>query len=359
MRLPVLLILLLATFSSGQVQVQGPSKVYEGQNVSSVALIGNPHRDMEPLRPVAVQKAGEPYSQAKVEASIQALQRAGGFPKVTVNVVPDLAGLRVSFLLEPAYFLGMVDFPGAAKTFSYTRLLQIANLPDEDPYDPARITVGEQVLGDFFKHNGYFDSKIESTIQIDDHRQLVNVSYHVKLGKQARIAGVEIQGTDSAEAARLLHSTRTVRARLTGGLLKPGKPYTAARLNAALTLIRRTLSQQNRLANKVEENPPQFHPENNRVDISFKVQLGPVINVRTTGAKLTILPFLAGRQMKKLIPIYSERSIDRELVEEGQQGLVDYFQKKGYFDVAVKINVTRQPDQVSLVYEIKIGRAHV
>lgn len=356
MRLPALLVLFSATCVLGQVQVQGPSTVYEGQNVSAVALIGNPHRDLEPLRSVPLQKAGEPYSQAKVEASVQALQQAGHFPEVTVSVVPDLSGIRVSFLLEPAYFIGIVDFPGAAQALSYTRLLQVADLPDEDPYDPARVAVGEQALQDFFKRNGYFQSQIQSDIKIDDAHQLVNVRFAVKLGKRARIAEVEIQGPEGTDAARLLHSTRTLRARLTGGLLKTGKPYTAERLKAAEAQIKRTLSQQHRLASSVQQNPPQYHSENNRVDVSFKVELGPVVTVRATGAKLSWLPFLSGREMRKLIPIYSERSIDSDLVEEGQENLVDYFQKKGYFDVAVKVNLTRQPDQVLLVYEIDRGK---
>jgi outer membrane protein insertion porin family len=356
MRLSALLVLLLATFTRGQVEVQGSSTVYEGQNVSAVALIGNPHRNLEPLRSVPLLKAGEPYSQAKVESSIQALQRTGHFPKVTVNVVPDLSGIRVSFLLEPAYFIGIVDFPGAAQAFSYTRLLQVADLPDEDPYDPARVAVGEQALQDFLKRNGYFQSQIQSAIKIDDAHQLVNVSFAVRLGKRARIAEVEIQGTDGAEASRLLHSTRTIRARLTGGLLRLGKPYTAERMKAAEGLIKRALSQQHRLASSVQQNPPQYHSENNRVDVSFKVELGPVVTVRASGAKLSWLPFLSGRAMRRLIPIYSERSLDSDLVEEGQENLVDYFQKKGYFDVAVRVNLKREPDQVLVLYEIDRGK---
>ena len=354
MRFSALLVLFLATFASGQ--VQGPSTVYEGQNVSAVALLGNPHRDLEPFRPVPLQKAGEPYSQAKVEASIQALQTAGHFPTVTLSVVPDLSGIRVSFLLEPAYFIGIVDFPGAAQAFSYTRLLQVADLPDEDAYDPARVAVGEKALQNFFERNGYFQAQIQFDIKIDDAHQLVNVAFAVKLGKRGRIAEVEIQGPDGSVVSRLLHCTRTLRARLTGGLLKPGKPYTAERLKAAEGLIKRSLSQQQRLASSVQQNPPQYHPENNRVDVSFKVELGPVVTVRATGAKLSWLPFLSRREMRKLIPIYSERSIDSDLVEEGQENLVDYFQKKGYFDVAVRTNLTRQPDHVMLVYEIDRGK---
>lgn len=57
-----------------------------------------------------------------------------------------------------------------------------------------------------------------------------------------------------------------------------------------------------------------------------------------------------------MIPIYTERSIDNDLVDEGQQNLIDYFQKKGYFHVTVKINLKRHPDEVVLVYEIERGK---
>jgi outer membrane protein assembly factor BamA len=71
-----------------------------------------------------------------------------------------------------------------------------------------------------------------------------------------------------------------------------------------------------------------------------------------------VLPFLAGRQTKKLIPIYSEGTIDRDLVEEGQQNLIDYFQKKGYSDVKVTIDFKKQPDQIFVVYQIDRGKKH-
>jgi outer membrane protein assembly factor BamA len=358
MRLSGFCIFLFATATWAQLAVQGPQPLYNGQPVSAIDLVGNPHRDMEPLRPLVVQKAGQPYSQSDVEASIAALERTGMFPKVQVTVVPDPSGLRLNFLLEPAYYLGMVNFPGAVKAFSYTRLLQVANLPDEDPYDKARVAVAQQALQDFLRHNGYFQATIQTDSHIDDEHQIVHLNFTVTLGKRARVAGVSLQGPEGAENARLLKSIRSLRARFTGGLLKKGKPYTQERVTAATTLIRRTLSQQHRLASHVEENPPQYHPENNRVDVSFKVEVGPTVTVRTTGAHISWIPFMSGRQMKNLIPIYSEGVIDRDLVREGQQNLIDYFQKKGYFDVKVNTSFQRNPDQILLVYEIQKGKKH-
>lgn len=358
LRLTALLVLFSAVISLGQVQVQGPSSIYEGQKVSAIDLIANPHRNIGPFREVVLQKAGEPYSQQKVEASIEALQKAGGFPKVSVNVIPDIQGLRLNFLLEPAYFIGIVEFPGAAQAFAYIRLLQVANLQDEDPYDPGRLEIAKKALQDFFARNGYFQSNMESEIEIDDAHQLVNVVFRVRLGKRARVGGIEIQGTNEAETTRLLHSMRSLRARLTGGLLKPGKPYTAERAKAAITEIKRELTKQLRLASSVDENPPQYDSTTNRAKVSFKVKLGPIVRVRMSGAKLTWVPLLGAYRMKKLIPVYSERSIDSELVQEGEDNLVDYFQKKGFFDVAVKTGLEQTAGQVALTYEIDRGKKY-
>ena len=358
MRLQGVLLLLFAVAAWAQLAVQPPQSIYDGQTVGAIDLIGNPHRDVETFRPLIEQKEGKPYSESKVQASIAALERTGQFPKVEVNVVPDPLGLRLNFLLEPAYYLGMVNFPEATKVFSYTRLLQVADLHEEDPYDPTRVAASEKALHEFLRRNGYFLAKVHTDSEIDDAHQLVNLTFSVTLGKQAKIADVVMQGADASETSKLLHSVRSLRARLTGALLKPGKAYTPERIQAATKLIKRTLAQQHRLASSVQENPPQYHPETNRVDVSFKVEVGPLVTVRVTGARLSLLPFMSGRQIKKLIPIYSEGTIDRDLVREGEQNLIDYFQKKGYFDAQVKTTFDRQPGKILLVYEIDKGKKH-
>src|SRR5437763_2917117 len=358
MRLRTFACLLFAAAAWGQVAVQGPQSVYEGQHVAEIDLVANPHRDVEPLRRLLVQVPGQPYSQSKVEASIKALEGTGQFPKVQVNVVPDPAGLRLNFLLEPAFFLGMIEFPGATSQFTYTRLLQVIDLPEEDPYIKARVAIAEKVLQEFLQHNGFFQANVHADSQIDDDKQLVNVTFAVKLGKRARVGSVIFKGTNDRETASLQHSLRSIRARLTGGLLKPGKAYSRERMKVATNLLHRTLADQRRLASKLQEDPPRYHPETNRVDVSFTVDLGPVVTVRTTGARLSVWPLMSGRQRKKLIPISSEGSLDPDLVQEGQQNITDYFEKKGFYDAHVKTTVDRKLDEILVVYDINKGKKH-
>ena len=343
--------------TEGPIPTQDP-RVYEGQTVTAIDLVANPHRDTEPLRSVIAQKVGQPYSHDKIAESVLALEKAGKFPKVTAQVIPDPSGLRVSFILEPAYRLGIVDFSVFSRRFAYTRLQQVANLSDEEPYNPARLPTAETALLDFLHYNGYFQAEVHATPAIDDPNQLVNVTFVGRLGKQARIGNVNIEGPPSQDSARLLHTVRTIRARLTGALLKSGKSYTPDRIKAATKLLKRSLAKEQRLASKVHENQPIYHPETNRADVSFTIEEGPVVTVRTTGAKISRIPLMSARKLKTLVPIFSEGTIDRDLVQEGQQNLVDYFQKKGFFDVNVKVNFQRVSDRISLVYDIESGKKH-
>jgi len=346
-----LILILLQVHSLAQVS-------YDGQIVSSIRVIADPHLDVEKLKPLISQKVGQPYSPSDVHASIEALKRAGNFTKVTIDADPEPAGLRLNFILEPAYYVGVVNFPGATKVFTYTRLLQVINFEDQQPYEKFRMPEQESLLLTFFRSNGFFVAKIHSDAQLDDNHQIANPVFYVDLGKRARIGKIDIQGLAPDESARLLHSAQGIRARATGGLLKSGKAYSAERIKAATTVLKAYLVKQHYLANRLSFNPPQYHPETNRADISLTVTLGPAVDVKTTGARLSFLPYLTRRQEKKLVPIYSEGAVDRDLVDEGERNLSNFFQKKGYFDVKVTPAFQREPGRVTIAYNIDKGRKH-
>ena len=81
----VLIAVLISTFSFGQTKASNQPPSYEGQRVGSVDLTANPHIDTEPYRPLVQQKAGEPYSNQKVQASIDTLNRTSAFSKDSIS----------------------------------------------------------------------------------------------------------------------------------------------------------------------------------------------------------------------------------------------------------------------------------
>src|SRR6266403_682341 len=322
---------------------------YEGQNVAAVELVANPKISVDSLRPLVQQQTGEPNSGSKVENTIAALEGTGRFNNVEVDVKPDPAGLHVIFTLEPALYFGIFDFPGATKGFSYTRLLQVVDIPNRTPYQQDLVSKAEDNLQQFLVSAGYFQARVQPEPQFDETHMLANVVFHIDLGKRAKLGNVEVHGPEAGEADRLLGATHSLRATATGASLKPGKPYTPKRIDSGIALMKRDLANEHHLASKVRLDHSEYHKDSNRVDLVIDARPGPIVKVHVTSAKLSPLPFLRDRQMKKLIPIFAEGTVDADLVEEGRRNLIDFFQSKGYFNVKVTTNLQNQASNVELV----------
>ncbi len=361
MRSWVILILIVygwPSYTQCQQTSQSNKVSYEGQKVAAVELVAYPKISVESLQPLVQQPVGEPYSSSKVADTISALQGTGRFSKVEVDVKPDPGGLKVTFTLEPALYFGIFDFPGGTKSFSYARLLQVVDIPNRTPYKQDLVSKTEDNLHQFFVSAGYFQAHVQSESQFDETHMLANVVFDIDLGKRAKLGDIEIQGAEPGEVDRLLRATRTLRATVTGESLKPGKPYTPKRIDSGIALMKRELGKENHLASKVRLDHPRFHKDSNRTDLVIDARPGPIVKVQVTGAKLSALAFLRDRQMKKLIPIFSEGTVDPDLVEEGRRNLIDFFQSKGYFDVKVTTNFQNEASNVELVYKVERGSRH-
>ena len=119
--LPMALLLwLLSLPAYGQLPYasQGSTQaLYEGQVVSSLTLVADPHLDVQELKSLVTLQPGSPFSGQQAQASIAALKAAGKFSSVDLSINPGVAGLQLTFILEPAYYMGVVDFPGITSAF--------------------------------------------------------------------------------------------------------------------------------------------------------------------------------------------------------------------------------------------------
>ena len=329
-----------------------PGVSYEGQPVGAVDLVARPTMNVDTYRPLLLQQAGKPYSNEQVQKSIAALQATGQFSKVDLDVTPEPGGLRLEFILQPAYYLAVLHFPGATQVFAYSQLLQVVNYPNQEPYEKSRVDEGASALKRFFAHGGYFTAEVQPDTALDHEYQLATVTYHVALGRRARFGQIQIAGPPATEIDHLMRALRSVRARLHGANMKPGLRYDPQRLHAAVAFLQRDLGNQNYLASQVRLAPPQYDPESNRASVLFQVTIGPTVVVSVTGARVS------KRTLKNLLPIYQENAVDLDLVTEGRRNLVSYFQAKGYFDATVTPDFKRDDARTTLVYTIARGNKH-
>lgn len=344
--------LILAASILGTAQQLPPGVDYDGQPVVSVDLIARPTMNIDAFRSQVTQQSGKPYSQKLVDQSRDALMATHQFSRVEVNVTPEAGGLRVEFIMEPAYYLGVIHFPGATKVFDYPQLLQTVNYPVEEPYEDGRVQHGREVLQRFLVRNGYFQSTVSLQVQLDSTLKLATVIYAVTLNQRAKLGKIAITGTTPEEAARLEADLHSIRARLKSANLKTGQRYNAARLQSAEAFLRDRLGAEDHLASKVKMVRPQYDAATNRADVNFNVTVGPKVVVRVTGARVS------HRELKKLVPIYEMYSVDHELAAEGQENLLSKFQSRGYFDARVTLQYSSEPDEIEVTYAVERGGRH-
>src|SRR5258707_3959090 len=108
-----LLIGLYATAAGAQQNQPTTYEGFEGRTVFKVDIAASPGTDVNAFRSLIKQKEGEGFSIAAIRDSVAALQKTALFSQVQVKVEPEQAGLHVTFLLQPAFYLGMGFFPGA------------------------------------------------------------------------------------------------------------------------------------------------------------------------------------------------------------------------------------------------------
>jgi outer membrane protein insertion porin family len=348
--LPIVPILFLCLVPTLQTQEMPPSTLFEGQPVSSVEVVARPNLDTESIKHLVSQQAGQPYSSQKVQESVEALKASGQFTDVDSSVFPEQGGLRLKFILEPAFYIGVLEFPGAG-AFSYSQLLGVVKYRPGEVYENSQVEEAVPALERFLAQGGYFAAKIHPETQLDEIHRLVAVRYRVALGKKARFGKTQIIGPPPDVIQRLQSSLHTLRARLHGANLKEGKRYDPERLRAAQRFLQDYLGREDYLSTDVRLRT-EYDPNTNRAELDFDVTLGSTVVVLATGARVS------KKTLHSQIPIYEEKAVDQELVDIGARNLTSYFEGKGYFEAKVTPKMDTEPSKTTLTYIIERGGRH-
>ena len=289
-------------------QVQQVLPSYEGQHVLSVELAGRPDIDQQQLAPLLAQHQGEPFAQAKIDQTISALKNSGQAKEIELEIRPQAGGVRVLFILQPAIYFGIYEFPGTVGRFPYSRLLEVSDYPPRGPYTPVDVQDAQASLVKFFQQNGYFEARVEPEIRTDAAHGIVNVIFHVSLNRHAKFGKVIFKGAPPEEEQRLQHALKSWMARVRGSAIRPGKSYSLKKIQNATQYLEAQLISHDYLGSRVQLAGAEYDPATHRADIHFEVTPGPLAHVNVVGAHLW------GRTRRKLLPIYQVAGLDPELV---------------------------------------------
>ena len=324
---------------------------YEGQTVSNLDIAGRPDLDASQFKSSFVQQQGQPFSREKVDETAAALKAAGKFDAVRIDVEPESSGVRVEFILEPAVYFGIYQFPGADQ-YAYSRLVQIANYPIQTPFNKIDLNRAHDHLVTFFRQEGFFQVEVNPELNVDSRHSVANVVFHVSLGRKASFGKIVIDGADLQDESRLQHKLVTFVARGRGAAIRPGKTYHSSTLTKAQQYLQGLLEKQGFLSAQVKLNGAEYHADTNRADIHFEVNPGKLTHVQIEGAHLW------SWTKKAQLPEYQGIGVDDESVEEGRKALSTYFQAKGFFDAKVEAKLTTGAQSDKVVYRISKEKKH-
>jgi len=324
---------------------------YEGQNVTSIEIAGQPGLDAKDLLPLLTLKANGPFSEKKAEESIAAIKKAGRFHDVQLDIRPETDGVRVLFVLQPATYFGIYVFPGAGR-FPYSRLLQISKYPPKGAFTPVDVEDARRSLERFFQRSGYFQAKVDAQVQTSPPWGLANIIFHTTLNRRAKFGEVIVRGVPDQQASHLTAMLHSIIARLRRSAIRPGKTYKLQTVQRATQYLTNALAKQGYLDAKVRMTGAEYSPESNRANIVYDVTPGPIVHVTVKGAHLW------SWDKKKLLPVYEHAGVDPELIQEGSQNLISYFQAKGYFNAKVVSDVQQQGSGETIEYAINKGLRH-
>jgi outer membrane protein insertion porin family len=324
---------------------------YEGQNISSIEIAGRPNFDESLCAQCVTLRAGQPFSKEKVEQTASALKSTGKFDRVQIQIEPDAQGVRIVFVAMPAVYFGIFEFPGANR-FPYSQLVQAANYPLPEAFNPSEVETDRQSLLTFFRQEGYFGAEVAPKLDVDSTNAIANVQFNSTLGQRAKIGSIDMENAPDGEGPVLSHKLTTLSARFRAAAVRPGKTYHHSTLNRATKYLQKTLEKQGYLAAQVKLSGAEYVASDDRANIHFNVNSGDKTSVQIEGAHLW--PWTRDA----LLPIYQGVAANDETVTEGREALISYFQGKGYFDVAVESHLNKGARSDTVIYKIMKGKRH-
>ncbi len=325
----------------------GELSKYEGVKVQAIEFRGIRGTNPEMLRQWLVQKSGEPLDRDKIRASLRVLYATGRFATLQVEAETNQKNeLSLVFVATENYFNGDVNVDGTPTKTNpkQHQLVESSKLDLGDTFSQANVDHSVERMLKVMADNGYYKATITyDLIPHDDTRQM-DIDFHLVPGELACVGEVTIEGDTGIPPDKVRSLTK----------LKAGDKVKQEHVTRALERLRQKYQRNNHLEAQVSLIDHRYHPDTNRLDYVFKADEGPTVAITAEGAKIS------NRELRKLVPVYQENSVDDDLLNEGRRNLRDYLQTQGYFDATLEVERQPSPEKnhLNIVYKIDPGARH-
>lgn len=292
--------------------------------VRSMRIVRDDGKVLQEDPPNLAVKVGEPVNREAVAASIRTLYQTGDFADVRAEMFPLPDGIRLDFTVRENLFINQVIVQGLKPPPTEASAVAAMQLSLGQTYRPGDIDDALGRLKDTLKDEGLHQAKVTADEVPHPETHQLDVIVHVDPGPRARLGTIQLLNNTEFPDSTLLKLFK----------LKPASELTIARVQSGTGRIRKFLEKKGHLSARVSLRRGEYDPATNLLPLSLEVTEGPEVRVAVVGAKFS------KRDLKRLVPIYQEGSVDTDLLEEGKRNLRERLEREGYFDATVDYSVT-------------------
>ncbi len=316
---------------------------WQGLNVAAIQFKGISSDRLSPLPAQLPTQPGQPLRPDQVRQSLRRLYATGLYKTIEVEGVRSGDSITLIFTGTPTSFIGTVRVHGINNDQLTSILIRATRLSPGSIYSDTKLQRAQAAIEQGLKDNGYYVSKVFTSVSEDPETAQTNLDFHVEQGKQVRIGDVAVTGDSGMSLGTFRKKAK----------LKEGSKVNRNTVSRGLERLSSYYQKKDRLEAVVRLQDKTFQPPINHLDYKFTAQQGPIVQIKVNGVKLS------KGKVKTLVPVYEEGAVDEDLLNEGNRRIRDFYQRKGYFDVKVTHSITTGTPKLSvIVFDVQLGTQH-
>ena len=272
---------------------------------------------------------GRPPNPETVRESLRALYRTGRYADLRAETSSVAGGIRLDFVVQQNFFINLVRIKELHEPPTEEQALVSLALNPGEIFRQAVLDAALDRLRETLREDGLYQARVSSELHpIRDTHQM-DILVIVTPGPRARFGKIMLHNHTEFPDYDLVDRLK----------LKPGRELTSARLKATAGRFRDFLVKKEHLSGRVTIHRGEYDTATNRVPLEVEVSAGPKVRVLAEGAKIS------RKELRKLLPIYSEGAVDEDLLQEGRRVLRDHLEGQGFFDAQVNYTKSEEPGE--------------
>lgn len=321
---------------------QTPEATPEDGRIVVVRVVTELGESLETNPPHIPAQPDTPYSSEAVRESLRQLFRTGRYADVRAEATDVPGGVRLDFVVRRNFYIDVVRVVGLQPPPSESTALAALRLGLGQPYSETVRTEALARLQATLAEEGFYDAKIGYELSPVPGTQQMNITVQVTPGRRASVGKVSVVNRTAFGDEELLRRSK----------LRPGQRLRARRLEVVADRLRKFLVEKGYLGARVTTRRGDYDPQTRTVPIEMEVSAGAHVRAEVSGVKIS------SGDLRKLLPIYQEGTVDEDLLQEGRRNIRDYLERQGYFDADVQYTIGEDAEKGQQVITYNVNRGN-